>query len=394
MGLKALLTVWAKEMVESARDRRALVSALLFGPLFGPVMFAILITLMLERAVTQPDRPLDIAVAGSERAPNLVQFLEQNGVTIQKVELDYAAARAAIRSGKRPVVVLIPPEYVQDFQAGKPAAVQVFSDQSDSRTGKYSTRVRMLLEYYNTKLAATRLTARGIDPSTIRPIAVDYVDVSTPAGRALLLLGMVTYFVLFSMLMGGLYLTIDATAGERERGSLESLLTTPVPRQLLIYGKILAACCFMLISLAITLVAFAISLTFVPLESLGMSANFNPLVALKFFVVAAPFVLPGAALMTVVASFTRTYKEAQSYLTTVLIVPTLPIVFASLYSLRPTNALMAIPSLSQHLLMTGVLRDEPLSGIHLLISCTTTLALGLGLAWIAGRLYRREALLG
>src|SRR5690606_33579731 len=113
----------------------------------------------------------------------------------------------------------------------------------------------------------------------------------------------------------------DATAGERERGSLEALFTTPAARTSLIYGKILAACCYMLISLAITLMAFWISLGFVPLETLGMSANFDGSVALRLFVIAAPFALLGAALMTVVASFTRTYKEAQSYLTVVLLVP-------------------------------------------------------------------------
>jgi sodium transport system permease protein len=194
--------------------------------------------------------------------------------------------------------------------------------------------------------------------------------------------------------MGGLYLAIDATAGERERGSLEPLLTVPVPRQTLIYGKVLAACCYMLGSLAIALLAFTVALALVPLEALGMTANFDLAVAFKVFLVAAPFVLLGAALMTVVASFTRSYREAQSYLTIVLLVPTLPILFAGLYSLRPGTWLMAIPSLSQHLLITNLLRDEPLQTMHVLVSATTTLAAGLLLTWLAGRLYQREAILG
>jgi sodium transport system permease protein len=223
---------------------------------------------------------------------------------------------------------------------------------------------------------------------------LDDIDVSTPAGRALLVLGMMTYFILFAMLMGGLYLAIDATAGERERGSLEPLLTVPVPRQTLIYGKVLATCCYMMVSLAVTLFAFEIGLALVPLEALGMTANFDTRVAARVFLVAAPFVPLGAALMTVVASFTRSYREAQSYLTVVLLVPTLPILFAGLYSLRPTTWLMAIPSLSQHLLMTNLLRDEPLDPLHVLVSVAATLAAGLALTWIAGRLYQREAILG
>jgi sodium transport system permease protein len=95
-----------------------------------------------------------------------------------------------------------------------------------------------------------------------------------------------------------------------------------------------------------------------------------------------------------VASFTRSYREAQSYLTVVLLIPTLPILFAGLYSLRPNTWLMAIPSLSQHLLMTNLLRDEPLDPVHVLVSIAATLAAGLALTWVAGRLYQREAILG
>ncbi len=392
--MRALLTVVAKELKENFRDRRTLLSALLFGPLFGPFMFAVLIGLLLDKAVTEIDQKVELAVSGSAHAPNLMRFLEQHDVAITHVELDAAGARAAIRGGAHRLVLLVPEDFPDAFARSVPAPVQIFSDGSDNRTGKYASRVRQLLAGYSAQIGASRLLARGLNPAVAQAVAVDDVDVSTPAGRALLVLGMMTYFILFAMLMGGLYLAIDATAGERERGSLESLLTLPVRRETLIYGKILATCCYMLLSLAITLAAFAVSLRFVPLEELGMSANFDALIALRVLLVAAPFVLLGAGLMTVVASFTRTYKEAQSYLTVVLLIPTLPIIFAGLYSLRPSNSLMAVPSLSQHLLMTSLLRDEPLQDIHIAVSAGTTLLAGLLLAWLAGRLYRREAILG
>jgi sodium transport system permease protein len=390
----AVLTVWRKEITENFRDRRTLFSALLFGPLFGPFLLALMINLMLEKTVTQADQKVRLAVAAGERAPNLVHFLEQHDIVVLPAALDLAQARAAIRNGTHQIVLLIPEEYPGRLREGFPAPLKLISDASDSQTGKYASHVRALLDGYGSQLAGSRLLARGVSPDVIQPIVVDDIDVSTPAGRALLVLGMMTYFILFAMLMGGLYLAIDATAGERERGSLEPLLTVPVPRQTLIYGKVLAACCYMLGSLAIALLAFTVALALVPLEALGMTANFDLAVAGKVFLVAAPFVLLGAALMTVVASFTRTYREAQSYLTVVLLVPTLPILFAGLYSLRPGTWLMAIPSLSQHLLITNLLRDEPLQPLHVLVSIATTIAAGLALTWLAGRLYQREAILG
>jgi sodium transport system permease protein len=226
------------------------------------------------------------------------------------------------------------------------------------------------------------------------PIAVQDVDVSTPASRAVLVLGLMSYLVIFATLMGGMYLAIDATAGERERGSLESLLTTPVPRSRLIYGKIAATCAYMFVSLALTVTACAIAVRFVRLEEFGMTANLGPATALGIVLLTAPLIPAGAALMTLVASFTRSYREAQSYLGFATLVPTLPLAFIGILGLKPTLALMAVPSLSQHFLMNQLLRGEAPAALEIAVSAGASLALGALLAWIAGRLYEREAILG
>ena len=132
---------------------------------------------------------------------------------------------------------------------------------------------------YGIEIAQLRFLARGIDPISVLPISVQEIDVSTPTGRSVLVLNMMTYLVLLSMLFGGLYLAIDATAGERERGSLEVLLTSPVPREHLIYGKIVAAAAYMLISLVLTVTMFALAMSFVGLEQLGVTANLGPAAA-------------------------------------------------------------------------------------------------------------------
>jgi sodium transport system permease protein len=254
--------------------------------------------------------------------------------------------------------------------------------------------VRSLLGQYGALLARLRVAVRGLDPLLLAPVAVQDIDVSTPATRSVLVLGTLSYLVLLTMLMGGMYLAIDATAGERERGSLEPLLTVPVPREQLIFGKILATCAYMSASLILTVAVFTIVLRFAGLERLGMSVNFGPWVAARVVLCCLPLVPLGAALMTIVAAYTRSYREAQTWLGLVLLVPTLPLVFAGVLGLRPRLPAMAVPSLSQHLLITGLLRDEPLPWGFLALSVASTLALAALLSGVAGRLYRREALLG
>jgi sodium transport system permease protein len=392
--LRALFIVFAKEFLENLRDRRTLLSALLFGPLFGPVMFGLIVTRTLEQSVLESDVPLKLTISGSHYAPGLTRYLESRGAKLTKRDLSENEARAAVRGGASQLVLLVPEEYPALFAAARPAPVLLFADSADSQTRKTADRARNMLGTYSSTVAQLRLQVRGVSPLLTVPLAVNDVDVATPTGRAVLVLGFMTYFVLFGLLMGGLYLAIDSTAGERERGSLEALLSLPVARAALVGGKVLAACAYMCISLALSLTAFVWVFRFVPLEKLGMSANLGVGTALIFFAICLPFVPVGATLMTLIASFTRSYREAQTYLTTVLLVPTLPIAFASVYSLKPTSALMFIPSLSQHLLMTSVLKDQPIPLLDILISAAASLTVALVLFALTARHWRRESMLG
>ena len=122
---------------------------------------------------------------------------------------------------------MIPADYAERFEAGRPAPLALYSDASDNLAERDVRRVKGILAQYGSTLVRLRMVARGMDPLMLAPIAVHDIDVSTPASRSVLALGTMSYIILLTMLMGGLYLAIDATAGERERGSLEPLLTTP-----------------------------------------------------------------------------------------------------------------------------------------------------------------------
>lgn len=394
ISLAAIGVVFRKEVIENLRDRRVIFSAFFFGVLLAPAIFALTTTMASKRVVQDQDKPLSLPVVGAQHAPNLLRFLRENGVEPKNETYSTTAAIEAVREGKRDFILIVSPRYEEKLNAGEPAPLDLIVDTSNNNTAASSARAQRLLDAYGRQLAALRLLVRGISPVVIDPVDVRAIDVATPAGRSLLILGMMTYFCLMSMLMGGFYLAIDTTAGERERGSLEPLLSLPVRREELILGKILATAAYMAMSLFLTLSAFSISLRFVPLEALGMSANFGPGVVFAIFAAMLAFVPLGAGLMTVVASFTRSNREAQTWLSVVLLIPMAPIMIAVINSTRPSAALMAVPSLSQHLLATGVMRGDPINIAHFAISVGTTLAAGLAFIGLAMRLYRRESILG
>ena len=389
-----LFTVLRKELRDNLRDRRTFVSALLFGTVLMPLLLSLLVNVAVRHNRSQDGMPVALTVVHGERAPNLVAALAQYRIEVSAANLDDAAAREAVRRQQHRIVLLIPDHYADQMAAGQPAPVLLYADSSDAAGAADVARVRAVLAQQAGQIARLRLMVRGLDPTVLSAIAVQDVDVATPTSRSVLILGTLSYLIVLTMLMGGLHVTLDATAGERERGSLESLLTVPVPREQLLYGKILAACVFMLISLSLSVGAMAIVLRHVGLESLGMNVNLNVVTVLEIIACCAPLAPLGAALMTTVAAFTRSYREAQTYVGLVLLIPTLPLVFASVAGLRPTAWLMLIPSLSQHFLVTGLLRAQPLPALYVLLSVGMSLALGLIAALGAGRLYHREALLG
>lgn len=392
--MRTLITVFKKEALDNVRDRRTLASALIMGPLFGPILFAFVINLSIERSLDDVERVTTLPVIGREHAPNLLRFLESKNIDIIDGPASRDAAIEAVRTGAHDVIVLIPAEFGAQLADSIPARVELITDQANTQADREARRVRGALRAYNQQLASIRLSARGLSPLVLRPLNIDEVDMSTPSGRSVILLGMMSYFFIFALLMGGMYLAIDTTAGERERGSLEPLLALPVTREQLLFGKIAATCLFMALSLALSLTSFYFALKFMPLEQLGMTPNFGPATVVAAFFVLAPFILLGAAIMTLVASFTKSYREAQTWLSVMMLAPTLPILIVSILTLRPRLEFMFVPSLSQHLLLVDMVKNEPLNVLHVAISVGSTLFFGALLTWICARLYRREGLLG
>ncbi len=391
--MRSIWRVFHKEFGEALRDRRSLFTTLVIGPLLMPTLIAVILSLAIRHGGAPSRRPFALAVVHAERAPQLLAFLHQYGVRIEPVSGGRTAARRRVGRTRGPLLY-VPEDFGAQLAAGKPAPLRLYADESSRAVQSRVQRLSALIGLYGGTIARLRLAARGLDPQLLVPIALHPIDVSTPQSRAALALGMLSYAILFTMLMSGLYIAIDTTAGERERGSLEPLLTTPVKREHLVYGKMLAACAIMTISLLLTVAAFAIALRHIGFDRLGMSINFGPGVAAGIVLGCLPLIPVGAALMTLVASYTRSYREAQTYVGFVLLVPTLPLIFANIMGLQPRTALMAVPSLSQHFIIMSLLRDQPLPGLDVAISVLVTLLLGVVLMFFAGRLYRRERLLG
>ena len=383
--------VFIKEVIDNLRDRRTLLTVLVFGPLFGPILYVGMMNIMTNKQLANLNEPLKLPVQGAQYAPNLINYLKQHNTEIQKAPAD---PQQAVKNGSVDLVLVIPKQYPAAFSAAEPAVVQLVMDQSKDASLKNVRRAKDLLQNYGREIAALRLLARGMDPRALTPLAIEDLDVSTPQSRAVLILGFVPYFFLFAAIIGAFYLAIDVTAGERERGSLEPLLTTAVGRSTLISGKLAAVTLFSMVSLGLDVVALSWSQGLIPAAKLNIIVNFGWHTATVAFLLTAPFCLLMAALLTVVASFTRSYKEAQTWLSLIFILPMIPVFALILFPAEPTLWMMLMPALSQDVLVTSAIKGNALNPLLVTLSVVSTLAVGLLLAWLATWLYRRERILG
>ena len=386
--LAALWSVMRKELRDVSRDRRTLALALLLGPVFYPVIFLGMGALAENREKTQLDKVLEVPVVGAERAPNLVAFLATQGIVATKppADLDAAIAREDVD-----VALQIDKDYAQDWRAGRPALVQLVQDSTRRNAEIPAGRLRLALNGYRDQVGALRLMARGIDPAVTRAVNVGNRDLATEeAKRGQLLAALLPYLLILTSFIGGAYLILDATAGERERQSLEPLLATPATRGAIVSGKIAAACALGLLSLLLTLLAFKLSAQMA--SGAGAMLDVSFLAIGKMLLVLLPMVFIGTSLLTYLAASAKSMKEAQSHMTWLMMLPMLPTFVLLVNPIKTQLWQFTVPFLAQNQLLLKVIRAEPIDAQTWAIY----LAAGFGLAallWFAAvHRYHQEKL--
>jgi len=385
--VKPALVVFVKECVESLRDRRVLLNALVLGPLLTPLLFLVLMHLIVGRELEKAEKPLPVVVVGAKTAPNFIEALKQQGMEPRP---EVADPEAAVREQRLDLVLRIAPKFADDWRAGRPAQVELIYDSSRQDVRSEVERLESMIQAFSTRSGSLRLLARGIAPSVAAPIVIASRDQATPQARGALLLGMLPYFLILTALIGGMWLAIDSTAGERERQSLEPLLVNPVGRGQVLLGKMLATAVFSMASLLLGLLAFFAVGHLLPSDEPGLGLIIGPRFVLIVLPVMVPLVLLIAIAQIWVASFAKSFREAQTYLGLAQLVPLIPSVLMMAVPMRPQLWMSAVPLFGQQITILRLLRGEAISALAIGIGVSVTLAAAAAMFWVTLRLYRSE----
>jgi sodium transport system permease protein len=383
-----IAVVAAKEIVDIFRDRRTMLVTLVTAIAAGPVLMLLVLNLVARQA----DRAREIAlpVIGAEHAPALIAFLERQQVAITAAPADF---EEHIRAGDLDVVLEIDAGFAADVAKGRPGTVRLAFDRSRDRARASIAEVEALLRAYSREWGRARLLLRGVAAEVANPLTVESRDLATPQSSGALVLFLIAFYGLFAAVIGGMAAALDTTAGERERASLEPLLTTPVAPLELAIGKWLGVVVLDAAAVLLTLSGFYLMLRFAPLPAVGIPFLFGLAELGRFVVALVPLILLMPAVLLYVGCRSRTFKEAQSNLSLLLFVVSLIPIMQMFLQRKEPGWLTWIPISGQYALLSRALRGEGLPAAEILQSYAVPGLLTVVALVAVARLFSRESLL-
>jgi sodium transport system permease protein len=390
--LKQIGIVFSKELVDALRDRRTLLRVILPGLLIGPLMLLFMSMLVAQFESQAKERK--VSVYGLEHAPSLANYIaRQNyGSVAVKGSNRVEAFEKGLRSGQlsSPVLV-VQPDFEAKLARGEPAELEVVTDSANTRASVGVGPLVSLVRGFNQERAQLQLVLRGVAGTSLEPVELTERDLASPGARAVRITSFIPMLVIMAVLYGCLTAALDATSGERERGSLEPLLTNPVQHITLASGKWLA------VSLMGAVVATCASFSFLPAQlliksdALAAQFRFGWIEAATFAALLMPVAMSMGALLMAIAIRTKTFKESQASANLLIMCMS----FMPLVAIMNPGADAAwhywVPGLGQYQQMMQILKGETLTARQWMPPLLTASGIVVGGLWYVARQMRSAA---
>ncbi len=391
--------VYRKELTDSLRDRRTVISMVLVPILLMPLLTigaGILTALLFGRAMQET--PTVMVLGGQDSPKLLAQLHAQKDIAIVAPRPDYAQeiSNKLIR-----VAVEIPPGFDAAVERGEIPTVHIYMYQGELRSSFGADRLQRFFRDLRDRVVTERLEARQLPADLIQPFRIEQQNVASPEQvSGTIIGGLVPYFIIVLCLSGAMYPAMDLTAGEKERGTIETILSSPVSRVHLVLGKFfmvltaaLLTAVLSMTSMGLTLFAGKSLLASVPRASdFDFTASISPRALLSVFVMVVPLAVLFSAALLAISLFAKSYREAQSYLSPLTIVVMLPAIVSVLPGVELNAGLSLIPVLNTSLISKEIVSGTYHWGYMALIFGSSCVYAAIAL-WVAIMLFQKESVL-
>jgi|TARA_B100001971_G_C18256100_1_gene582249 sodium transport system permease protein len=380
-------TVFKKELTDGIRDRRAVMTAMVF-PILGPAMIYFMFNALID--LRKDLEEIEVAVIGREHAPAMIDWLTQHNVTFKDVTED---PKQAVRDKIHDMVLVIPAGFQHRFAQSRSAVVELVNDGSRTDARNAVGQIRNLITSYGRQIGAFRLVSRGVSPEITQAVIVQNIEAASKQQIAARILNVIPMYIVLAAFVCGMGLAVDSTAGERERATLEALLINPVRRTQIVIGKWLAASLFAAVGILLTLFLCFFTLKKVPLEEIGLSFTLGWGQIVGMLAAVFPLAFMATGLQLLLGIFAKSFKDAQSYIGVLVLIPVLPGIIGTLYPIQGKAWMNLVPALGQHILLMDVVGGKAPAIWNFVVSGITALLVALVCVKLTAYLFRRERII-
>ena len=401
MSLQNIGIVYRKELTEALRDRRTLISTLLVPLLLFPLLsvgFGALAVTLVKKA--EEETPKVMLLGGADSPQVLEALLADKKIEVVPTTPDW---KDKIVNKEIRAAIAIPDGLEASLAQQNPQTIEIYKYEGELKSSISADTVERSLKTYRDKVIEARLDANHVPSSILTPFRIKQENVAPPekvGGAAFG--GIIGYMVILLCLTGGMYPAMDLTAGEKERGTMETILSSPISRLDLVLGKfflVLNAC---LVTAALSVLSMGVSfwgmqqlkafdVTKNP-DAAGMQLHIGFTAVLSVFLMALPLAVLFSAGLITISLFAKSYKEAQSYVSPLMILVIVPAVAAMLPGVELTAKLALIPILNVSLLCKELVTGTYHWNLIALIFLSTCVYAAASL-FLAVKMFQREDVL-
>ncbi|SES95852.1 ABC transporter permease [Thalassotalea agarivorans] len=356
-----------KELKEAFRDKRALAAALMLA-LMAPVMIFAISKMAIKEAVEKPD--IFINVTGAEYAPKLIEAMAKENILLLS---DVPQDKQTLWQ-ERDVRLTIPESFAEDMVAGKQIKMTLSADYSDNALRSPLRRIKNTINGYSRNIGYRRMMVRGIDVKLMQPINLIEFDEAVPSSNAMFISMLLGIYLLMAAFMSGLSVAIDSSAGERERNVLEVILCQPVKTLNIVLAKLSCASLIAVIGVVLTLVLTSVAVSFIDLTTIGATFTLDGYTIAVLVALLLPICLFASALQLFFAFQAKSFKEAQSTVSMIIILPALIPAALTFIQDKP-KWLEWAPISGQYLLMEDLFKAVPINMEMLFFTGVVTLVM-------------------
>ena len=409
MNWTHIFTVYGKELRDMLRDRRTLISMIVIPTIAMPGLLALVVAVSFKVEREVAATPPTVMILGGDDSPATRAGLTKNpNLTIAPAHENW---RQQIVDKKLRAAVEFPPGLDATLAAGGTATINIYHYEGEVRSSRAVAEVRKFFDTKSSAVVSTRLAAHGLAPAAIKPIELSPQNVAPPekvGGN--LIGGIIPYFFLILAFTGAMYPAMDLTAGEKERGTMETLLCSPVGRVDIVLGKFLMILTASLGTVACSLLSMMVTFSVggsILARSIGggdaataaraaskiaSMTTLDPVGLIAVVGMVLPMVVLFAATLFTISLFAKSFKEAQSYVSPLIVVILMPAMIGLLPGVELNWKLALVPilnvSLASKELVSGVWHWDLLGLIFASTCLYAAIALGL-----AVRMFNREGVI-